>query len=178
MKKSNLGKLAVAIFAMGLIISITAYLPGSDNRKWTAIGAQIVDDPTTGANSGICGFYVFDAGSTYTANLTSGTGGYIAGDAAINATELDVAHSTAFDIVVWARFNDTDSGLDVQFTRCNITWTGNVTGTTAPDATYVTGTSGSFIWVNYVWTNSAAGYEINRNQKDIPIDDIIIKGYK
>jgi len=175
-KKSKLGMLAVIVFAVGIISSTAVFFSG-DSRQWTVLGAQVVDDPAAGVNSGICGFYIFDTGSTYTSNLTSGTGGYIAGDEAIYATNLDIDHSTAFDIIVWARFNDTDSGLDVQFTRCNITWVGNVTGTTAPDATYVTGT-GSLMYVNYVWTNSAAGYEIARNQKNIAIDDIIIHGYK
>jgi len=141
------------------------------------LGAQIVDDPTLGDNSGICGFYVFDTGSTYTSNLTSGTGGYLAGGSAINATNLDIPHSTASDLILWARFNDTDSGLDVQFVRGNLTWVGNITGSTAPDHIHVIGT-GAFLWVNFVWDNSNAGYTINRNQKDIPIDDIIIKGYK
>ena len=172
--KSKLGTLAVIVFAIGIVTSVMMYLPGGDNRQWTALGAQIVDDPAAGDNSGICGFYVFDADSTYTSNLTSGTGGYVSGGSAINATEIDFKHTVMQDLIVWARFNNTDSGLDVQFTRCNITWTGNITGTTAPDQTHVTGTSGSFIWVNYVWED----YTCTRNQKDIPIDDIIIKGYK
>ena len=176
-KRSKFKTLAVVLFTVGIVFSILMISPG-DNRQWTALGAQIVDDPAVGDNSGICGFYVFETGSTYTANLTSGTGGYIAGGAAINATNLDIKHSTASDLIVWARFNDTDSGLDVQFTRCNITWIGNITSSTAPDHTYVTATTGSFIFVNYVWDNSDSGYTIKRNQKDIPIDDITIKGYK
>ena len=179
-RKSKIKALSGVLFSVGIATSIifSAMMLFPDYRQWTALGAQVVDDPDVGDNSGICGFYVFDTGSTYTANLTSGDGGYMAGGSAINATNLDIEHSHAFDLIVWARFNDTDSGLDVQFTRCNITWTGNITGSTAPDHTYVTYSGANFIFVNYVWDNAAAGYEINRNQKDVPIDDIIIHGYK
>ena len=185
--KTKIKTLAVVMFAVGIILSLVIYSIPTDieistmemrEGQWTVLEAQIVDDPTTGTNSGICGFYVFETGSTYTSNLTSGTGGYIAGDSAINATNLDVDHTIGMDLIVWARFNDTDSGLDVDFTRCNLTWTGNITGTTAPDHTHVIYTGANFIYVNYVWDNSNAGYTINRNQQNIPIDDIIIKGYK
>ena len=171
-KRSKLGMLAVIVFAVGIISSAVVLL-SSDSRQWTVLGAQIVDDPTAGVNSGICGVYIFAADSVYTSNVTSGTAGYMAGGIAINATNLDIAHSTTFDLVVWARFDDTDSGLDVQFTRCNVTWVGNITGSTAPDQTHVTGT-GSLMYVNYVWED----FTIARNQKNIAIDDIIIHGYK
>lgn len=176
-KRSKIKTLAVALFAIGIVFSTMMLFPG-DNRSWTVLGAQIVDDPDVGDNSGICGFYVFETGSTYTANLTSGDAGYIAGGSAINATNLDVNHTIGQDLIIWARFNNTDSGLDVQFTRCNMTWTGNITGSTAPDHTYVTATTASFVFVNFVWDNSDAGYTINRGQTGVAIDDIIIKGYK
>ena len=190
--KTKIGAIAVVVFAIGIICSIlmiplseqqiqseiiTKTIP-EERKQWVVLEAQIVDDPTTGTNSGICGFYVFETGSTYTSNLTSGTSGYVAGGSAINATNLDIKHTVGQDLIVWARFNDTDSGLDVDFTRCNLTWTGNITGTTAPDHTIVTYSGANFIYVNYVWDNSNAGYTINRNQKDIPIDDIILSGYK
>lgn len=174
---SKIKTLAVILFAVGIVCSTLMIFPG-DHRQWTALGAQVVDDPTLGDNSGICGFYVFETGSTYTSNLTDATEGYVAGGQAINATNLDIKHTVGQDLIVWARFNDTDSGLDVQFTRCNMTWIGNITSDEAPDHTYVTGTNATMMWVNFVWDNSDAGYIINRNQKDIPIDDIIITGYK
>jgi len=173
-KKSKTKAAVVGIFAFGIAVSLIFAMLPTDNRQWTVLGSQIVDDPTLGTNSGICGFYVFVANSTYTANLTSGTGGYVSGGSAINATNIDFMHTVMQDLIVWARINNTDCGLDVQFTRCNITWAGNITGTTAPDQTHVTGTSGSFIFVNYVWED----YTCTRNQKNIPIDDIIITGYK
>ena len=176
-RKSKIKTLGTALFALGIVFSLLMVLPG-DNRSWTVLGAQSVDDPAAGANSGICGFYIFDTGSTYTANLTAGTGGYLSGGSANNATNLDVPHGVAFDMIVWARFNNTDSGLDVQYTRCNVTWVGNITGSTAPDHTHVTATTASFIYVNYVWDNANAGYTVNRNQKNVAIDDIIIHGYK
>jgi len=184
--ENKIKTLAVIVFSLGLILSasvmmminmpIDVEIDTMEMREgqWTVLEAQVVDDPTAGANSGICGFYVFLADSTYTANLTSGTGGYVAGGSAINATNLDIEHTVMQDLIVWARFNDTDSGLDVSFTRCNLTWTGNITGTTAPDQTQVIYTGANFIYVNYVWED----YTCNRNQKDIAIDDIIIKGYK
>jgi len=172
-KRSKLGMLAVSVFAVGIALSLAFALSPLDSRQWTVLGAQAVDDPTTGANSGICGFYVFDAGSTYTANLTAGTGGYVSGGIGVNATTIDMKHTVLQDLIVWARFNVTDSGLDVQFTRCNVTWVGNITGSTAPDQTHVTGT-GTLMYVNYVWED----FTINRNQKNIAIDDIIIHGYK
>jgi len=173
--KSKLGTLAVIVIAMGFILSaIVITLPEMDYRKWTVIGSQTVDDPDLGENSGICGFYVFDTGSTYTSNLTSGTSGYQAGGTAINATELDIPYDTAVDLILWGRFNNTDSSLDVQFTIANTTWVGNITGSTPPDHTYVTATSATFIWVNFVWDNSDAGYTVNMNQKDIPIDNLNI----
>ena len=177
-RKSKIRGLCVVVFAIAIAFSLLTIFPGGDHRKWTVLGAQIVDDPEVGDNSGICGFYVFETGSTYTSNLTSGTGGYLAGGSAINATNLDIPHSTATDMILWARFNDTDSGLDIQFARGNLSWVGNITSTTAPDHIYVTHTSATFMYVNFVWDNSNAGYEIARNQKDIPIDDIIITGYK
>ena len=177
-RRSKIKSMLVLVFSVGIIFSTMMILPGGDHRKWTALGAQIVDDPAVGDNSGICGFYIFDTGSTYTSNLTSGTGGYHAGGSAINATNLDMPHSVPVDLIVWARFNDTDSGLDIQFARCNLTWVGNITSTTAPDHIHVTGTSSEMMWANFVWDNSNAGYEIARNQKDIPIDNINITGYK
>jgi len=173
-KKSKIRAAAFVLFAIGIVFSTLMFFPGSDHRQWTVLGAQVVDDPTLGTNSGICGFYVFDADSTYTANLTSGTGGYYSGGSAINATNLDMQYTVMQDLVVWARFNVTDSGLDVSYTRCNMTWTGNITGSTAPDQTHVTGTGATFIWVNYVWED----YTCTRGQTGIAIDDIIIKGYK
>jgi len=177
-RKSKIRTLAVVVFAIGIVFSTMMFFPGGDHRKWTVLGAQIVDDPTLGDNSGICGFYIFETGSTYTSNLTSGTGGYLAGGSAINATNLDMPHSTATDLILWARFNDTDSGLDIQFARGNLSWVGNITADQAPDHIYVTATSAKFMYVNFVWDNSNAGYTINRNQKDIPIDNINITGYK
>ena len=168
---------AIGVFAFGIALSLVMAMMPGDNRQWTVLGAQIVDDPAVGTNSGICGFYVFETGSTYTSNLTSGTAGYLGGGSAINATDIDTPHSTAFDLIVWARFNDTDSDLEVSYTRCNITWTGNILSTDPPDHTYVIATGG-FLWVNYVWDESAVGYTITRNQKNVAIDDIIIKGYK
>lgn len=176
-KRSKIGTLAVILFAIAVVISAMMIYSG-DHRQWTVLGAQIVDDAEAGTNSGICGFYVFETGSTYTSNLTSGDGGYVSGGAAINATEINFRHTVGQDLIVWARFNNTDSGLDVQFTRCNMTWTGNITSTTAPDHTHVTYSGPDFIFVNFVWDNSDAGYTCERDQKDIPIDDIIIKGYK
>jgi len=176
-RRSKIKTLAVVLFAVGIVFSTMMLLPGGDHRKWTVLGAQIVDDPTLGDNSGICGFYVFVTGSTYTANLTSGTEGYVAGGSAINSTNLDIKHSVAQDLILWARFNDTDSGLDIQFARGNLTWIGNITSDEAPDHTYVIATGG-FLWVNFVWDNAAAGYTITRNQKNIAIDDIKITGYK
>jgi len=176
-KRSKIGTLAVIVFAIGIVFSTMMIFPG-DNRSWTVLGAQTVDDPAAGTNSGICGFYVFETGSTYTANLTSGDAGYVGGGSAINATDIDVNHTIGLDLIVWARFNNTDSGLDVQFVRCNLTWTGNITSTTAPDHTYVISAEGDFLWVNFVWDNSDAGYTINRGQTGVAIDDIIIKGYK
>ena len=176
-RKSKIKSAMVVVFAVGIAISLVTIMT-YDPRQWTVLGAQVVDDPAVGINSGICGFYVFETGSTYTSNLTSGTAGYIAGDSAINATNLDVNHTIGMDLILWGRFNNTDSGLDVQFARGNITWVGNITGSTAPDHTYVTGTNASMMWVNFVWDNANAGYTVNRNQKNIAIDDIIIKGYK
>jgi len=152
--------------------------PGGDYRQWTAIGAQAVDDPATGTNSGICGVYIFVTGSTYTSNLTGATGGYLGGDPANNATTIDTPHDQNFDIIVWARFNTTDTDLDIQFAECNLTWTGNITATEPPDHIHKTGFNGTMMWVNFVWDNSDVGYDIIRNQKNIDISNINIKGYK
>jgi len=190
--KTKIGTFAIALFTIGIILSIlmiplseqqtqseikTQTIP-EERTQWVILGDQIVDDPTTGTNSGICGFYVFETGSTYTSNLTSGTSGYVSGGSAINSTDLNIKHTVMQDLIVWARFNDTDSGLDVSFTRCNLSWTGNITSTTAPDHTIVTYSGDDMIYVNYVWDNSDTGYTSTRNQKKIPIDDIIIRGYK
>ena len=177
-RRSKIKTLAVVLFAIGIVFSTMMILPGGDHRQWTALGAQIVDDPALGDNSGICGFYVFETGSTYTANLTDATEGYVAGGQAINATNLDIKHSTASDLIVWARFNKTDSGLDLEFVDCNLTWIGNITGVTEPDHVYKTGENATMMWVNFVWDNSDAGYTIARNQKNIQIDGIGITGYK
>ncbi|GAJ14820.1 unnamed protein product, partial [marine sediment metagenome] len=77
-KRSKIKTALVVLFTVGIVFSTMMLLPGGDHRKWTVLGAQIVDDPEVGDNSGICGFYVFETGSTYTANLTSGDGGYMA----------------------------------------------------------------------------------------------------
>ena len=176
-RKSKIKSALGIVFAIGIAISLVMVMV-YDPRQWTVLGAQAVDDPAVGTNSGICGFYVFVTGSTYTSNLTNADAGYIAGGSAINATNLDVNHTIGQDLIVWARFNNTDSGLDVDFTRCNLTWTGNITGTTAPDHIYVTGDNASMMWVNFVWDNANAGYTVNRGQTGIAINDIIIKGYK
>jgi len=177
-KKSKIKAAAVGVFAFGVAVSLIFAMLPIDNRQWTVLGAQVVDDPAAGTNSGVCGVYVFVTGSTYSANLTSGTTGFIAGNEAINATNLDVNHTIGMDLILWGRFNTTDSDLDVQFARGNMTWTGNITGSTAPDHTYVTGTNATMMWVNFVWDNANAGYTVNRGQTGIAIDDIIIKGYK
>jgi len=178
-RRSKIGALATVVFAIGIIFSAMTIFPGGiDHRQWTALGAQVVDDPATGENSGICGFYIFDTGSTYTSNLTSETEGYVSGGIGINATTIDMKHTVGQDLIVWARFNNTDSGLDIKFARCNLTWTGNITSTEAPDHTYVTHTSSNFMWVNFVWDNSDAGYTIERDEKNIDISNINIRGYK
>lgn len=173
-RKSKIRTLAVVLFAVGIIFSAMVFFPGGDHRKWTVLGAQVVDDPEAGDNSGTCGFYVFLADSTYTANLTSGDAGYVSGGSAINATNIDFQHTVMQDLIVWARYNVTDSGLDIQFARCNMTWTGNITADQAPDQIHVTHTSATFMYVNFVWED----YTCARNQKNIAIDDIIITGYK
>lgn len=172
-RRSKIGMLATILFAIGIVFSTMMFMPG-DHRQWTVLGAQTVDDAALGENSGICGFYVFLADSTYTSNLTGADPGYVSGGAAINATEIDFRHTVMQDLIVWTRFNTTDSGLDVQFARCNMTWTGNISAVDAPDQTHVTGTNATMMWVNFVWED----YTCARNQKDIAIDDIQIKGYK
>ena len=174
-KKSKIRAAAVGVFAFGVAVSLIFAMLPIENRQWTVLGTgESVPDPATGTNSGICGFYVFVAGSSYVANLTSVTTGYVSGGAQVNCTNLNMNHTIMQDLIVWARFNVTDSGLDVSFTRCNMTWAGNITGSTAPDQTHVTGTGATFIWVNYVWED----YTCTRGQTGIAIDDITIHGYK
>ena len=174
-KKSKIKAAVVGVFAFGVAVSlIFAMLP--NNRQWTVLGTgESVPNPATGTNSGICGFYVFNAGSTYADNLTAGTGGYYSGSNANNATNLDFQHTVNQDLIVFARINNTDCGLDISYTRCNMTCAAIGIGSSdAPDQTVEIASNASFIWVNFVWEDVTC----TRGQTGIQISDIILKGYK
>lgn len=151
------------------------------DKPWTVVGSgENVPDPDVGTNSGICGFWVFETGSTYTGELTAADAGYIDGGSGVNATELtNVPHSdeanSDFDLIVWVRYNNTDAGGDVSNTLCNITWDGNITSSTAPDHTY-SWVDGDWLMVNFVWDNSNSGYTIERGET-VEAYDMIPKAY-
>ena len=146
---------------------------------WRIVGSgESVPDPGSGDNTGICGFWVFETGSTYTAELNTSDTGYIDGGYGVNATDLEnIPHTdepnSDLALIVWARFNTSDASGDVNNTKCNMTWTGNITGTTAPDHIYHW-TNGSFLHVNFVWDNANSGFTLQRSEQ-IEIQNIIIK---
>lgn len=147
--------------------------------SWSALGAEAVSDPDTGENSGICGVWIFELGhgNELTANVTAANASYIAGGEAINATALDIPHSTNFVIIIWIRGNTTDCNKEIDYLECNLTWSGTITGSTAPDYTYQITNASSFLFAHFVWTNSDAGYSLTRDQT-VELADIIAKGYK
>ena len=152
-------------------------LPERDH--WSILGSgENVTDPETGTNSGICGIYLMELGSDVSANLTSGSTGYLSGGTEKNNTDLDCDYTKTFIIVVWARGNYTDTQECQQYFECNISSTAlSITGTTAPDATYNISNAGEFLWSNFAFTNGGSGYTISRNQKSVDLD-ILLKAWK
>jgi hypothetical protein len=147
---------------------------------WTVM-ADNVPDPEAGTNSGICGFWVFETGSTYTAELTDQIAGYIDGGIGVNGTNLNnIPHEdeadSDFDLIVWVRFNATDAGGEVSNTKTNVTWAGNISSSTPPDAVH-TWTADGFLHVNFVWNNGGSGFTLKRGQS-VEIEDIIAQAFR
>ena len=182
MKKENIIKslkagVPLSLIGMSIVFAISAILILSntgnviveqtiESRKWQPVNMGDAD-PGSGA-SGVLRVYVVLTGQTYTSNLTSDAGYVLAyGDtnnAVLSENGTDVNYSTAFDIVVKVRWNQThaynssNSTYNLDWVKANITLKGALSVTNTSMTEYnITGCSGSYIYVHYVYANQQIG---------------------
>lgn len=156
---------------------------GTWHVVWEGSLAQAVEaDPGAGASGFLEIFFVNHTATPATAyaintssnfetwaNANLGTG---VGNAWANADDfnLQLKHSTAFDVVVRVRYNKTHAWNGTAFlagdTRVNITASGG--GVTISGATSGTNvesynnTGMDYIWINVYWNNTVDGYQLSK----------------
>ena len=93
---------------------------------------------------------------------------------------VEIDHSTTFDILVRVRFNQTHAHNGTAFvdsdTRVNITCSGDLSIADATGTNVVSHNTsgGTFIWINVYWNNGGAGYSINKDET-FDVDEISIE---
>jgi hypothetical protein len=143
-----------------------------DTRSWHVVWegsfAEAAEaDPGAGA-SGILEVFIYATGGTYTTNLTEGDADTF-GWASADATEIDVPHSTAFDVVVKVRGNATHCKRDTTWydtdLRVRITWSDKgLSDEVAESNIIVNNTNNEFLWMNFHIDNSNSGYTITKSE--------------
>lgn len=88
-----------------------------------------------------------------------------------DAFNLQLKHSTTFDVVVRCRFNRTVAHNGTMFRdadcRVNLTAAGggiNIAGTTGTNCVSQNVTTNDYIWINVYWNNTNAGYTLGKGQ--------------
>lgn len=188
-RSSRLGLIVgVAIIAFLLYTSVISNIQVKQKEgKWQvlwegSLAEASEGNPGTGASGFLEIFFVNHSGSPATAydtntsslmetwaNANMGTG---VGNAWANADSfnLQLKHSTTFDVVVRVRYNHTHAWDGVKFvdadTRVNITASGGgvtISGTVSgTNVVSYNNTGMAYIWINVYWTNGGAGYQLTK----------------
>jgi len=126
-------------------------------------------NPGAGA-SGILEVFIIDHANrpaNYNSNISEGDS-FVLGYGVDNFN-INIPHSTAFDIVVKCRanathaYNSTGSKWETDWIRCILNATGAITINENMNETEITNNS-NYIWVNYWIDNSGSGYTIGRDE--------------
>jgi len=148
---------------------------------WTPLDPLYAEaDPGAGASGILEVFFInHSAGNDYkdvntSATLESWCTANNLGYASADDTEVDIAHSTSFDIVVRVRGNAThckrgatwyDSDVNV-----TITWSDESMADAQPDGQTTSGTATfndsnwAYLYVNFYWDGSGSGYTIDKGE--------------
>lgn len=169
-KKEKYGLIKASVVVGLMVIAILTtliVLPADKDGGWGTITVSAAEaNPGAGA-SGILEVFIIDhdSGVTYTDNISEGAGstlGY-----GVDSFNIDIPHSTTFDIIVKCRANTThayDSAWNLSLIRCNLTASGALTiGPLEGMTEHQIGYNATYIWVNYELDNSGSGYSIDRD---------------
>ena len=145
-------------------------------------------DPGDG-NSGFLSIYIHphqadlggyneNSSSNLETNCTNAGLNYVNAD----DTEIDIAHSTAFDIVARVRGDDDHCkrGSDWWDTdlNCTLTYSDGSETDAQPDASFAThnASTSTYLYMNFVWDGSGSGYTISKGATS-EIQEIIFSAY-
>jgi hypothetical protein len=177
-KRRRKTMLFISALVIGMMFSYVTFwqnvsvVQDEDTRSWHVIWEGSLAeageaDPGAG-NSGILEIFIYETGGTYTTNLTEGDASTL-GWASADATEIDVAHSTAFDVVVKVRGNATHCKRDAVWfntdLRVRITWSDeSLTDEVCEMAEIENNTANTYLWLNFYIDNSDSGYTLSKSQ--------------
>lgn len=181
----------VICFALATRMIPTPVLLQDDGKHWQVIWegslAEAVEaDPGSGAGGFLEIFFINHTATpniTYTQNTSTTLEAWCVANmpgktpyASIDNFNLEVDHSTSFDIVVRVRFNKTHAWNGTAFsqndTRCEMqvnssNWADGEDITNATDGYIVPSYNDSgqgYIWINFVWNaDDAGGYQLAKN---------------
>lgn len=202
-KKAGVRMGLVSVFVIGIMFAyMTLPIPvleqddgGSWHIIWEGSLSAVAAEANPGTNtSGILsvyfhphqadvGGYLENSSSNLETNCTSNDLGFANAD----DTEVDLAHSTAFDVVIRVQGNNTNckvggvfynTNLKVQWTCADLGVAGDTeltigageARTTANDTTY------TYLYMNFFDTNSGSGFTISQDQT-VEITSIKLLGY-
>lgn len=202
-KKAGVRMGLVSVFVIGIMFAYmtlpTPVLEQDDGGSWHIIWegslSAVAAEANPGTNtSGILsvyfhphqadvGGYLENSSSNLETNCTSNDLGFANAD----DTEVDLAHSTAFDVVIRVQGNNTNckvggvfynTNLKVQWTCADLGVAGDTeltigageARTTANDTTY------TYLYMNFFDTNSGSGFTISQDQT-VEITSIKLLGY-
>jgi len=127
------------------------------------------------------GGYNENSSSNLETNCTGGNLGFANGD----DQEVDLAHSTEFDIVVRVRGNDThckvgatwfNSNLRVHLTCADLTIDQDLTLAAGEAMTTHNASDSTYLYMNFFDTNSGSGFTISQDQT-VEITEISLEAY-
>ena len=192
-KKMDIRYGVVAFLVIGIMFSYTV-LPRpvleQDGKSWHIIWegslAEAAEaDPGSGA-SGILEIFIYphsgEPGTTYAENTSATLEAGALGYASADDSNIDIAHSTEFDIVVRVRGNQTHCYRTDKFyhtdLRVRIT-SSDLSISADTEATCVVSRNDSsedFIWCNFYDDNSGSGFTISKDATS-EIDNIKFEAY-
>jgi len=193
-KKIDIRYGVVAMLVIGIMFSYVVFpkpvLEQDENKSWHIIWegslAEAAEaDPGSG-NSGILEIFIYphdgDPGTTYAENTSATLEAASLGYANADDSNIDIAHSTTFDIVVRVRGNKTHAWRTDKFfhtdLRVRITST-DLSISADTEATCVVArndTSDDFIWCNFYENNGGSGFSISKDSTS-EIDNIKFEAY-
>ena len=184
--KFKIGGIRVGIVSMLIIATfVISMMPHptieqtDDGKSWHVLWegsladiARAEADPGSGA-SGILEVYIYphdvDPGTTYAENTSATLETASLGYADADDTNIDIPHSTAFDIVVRVRGNKTHcwNGTDFidSYLRVNITSADlSISALSAMTGVISENNSGkNYLWMNFYINGGGSGYSIIRD---------------